>query len=163
MNAYRKLVTLFAFALAAAALSVGSASAQVNTPEVRGTFTLPFEAHWGKATLPAGKYTFEEVDTNGHQRMVEVRSEAKGTPLAFAIVSVREPSLSANRSELVCIRQGKIGIVRSLVMANLGEILYFTLRKTAPLYAQNRDAKTRTLLAQAPELIQRVPVEVAGL
>jgi len=24
----------------------------------QGKFTLPFEAHWGKATLPAGDYTF---------------------------------------------------------------------------------------------------------
>src|SRR5450755_1702439 len=37
-----------------AALNAGVASAQ----SVRGNFTLPFEARWGLATLPAGDYSF---------------------------------------------------------------------------------------------------------
>jgi len=37
-----------------AALNAGLASAQ----NVRGNFTLPFEARWGLATLPAGDYSF---------------------------------------------------------------------------------------------------------
>jgi hypothetical protein len=39
----------------AAALNPGLASAQVYT----GQFTLPFAAHWGMATLPAGDYSFK--------------------------------------------------------------------------------------------------------
>jgi hypothetical protein len=29
-----------------------------NAQNVAGKFTLPFEAHWGQATLPAGDYSF---------------------------------------------------------------------------------------------------------
>ena len=38
-----------------AALNAGLASAQ----NVKGNFTLPFEARWGMATLPAGEYSFK--------------------------------------------------------------------------------------------------------
>lgn len=161
MNAYRKLVTLFVFALTAAALSVGSASAQMNKTNVRGTFTLTFAAHWGSTTLPAGKYTFEAVGSGSP--LIEVSGEAKGSPSAFILAQTYNPSPSANKSEMVCIRQGKIGVVRALVLTSLGETLYFAIPKNVRLYAHNGNAKTRTLLAQGPELIQRVPIEVAGL
>ena len=159
MNAYRKLGKLLAFALTAA-LCAGSTFAMDPT-QVRGSFTLPFEAHWGNATLPAGKYTFEAVGI-GHP-FIEVRGEAKGSTPVFVIVLAHNLSQSANTSELVCIRQGNTGIVHSLVLKGSGEILYFPVPKNLRLYAHNGNAKTRTLLAQDPDLIQRVPVEVAGL
>lgn len=40
---------------AVAALHAGLASAQ----NVKGNFTLPFEARWGMARLPAGEYSFK--------------------------------------------------------------------------------------------------------
>jgi hypothetical protein len=41
-------------------LSVSSASAQ----SLKGSFTLPYEVHWGQAVLPAGPYTitFDRLD-----------------------------------------------------------------------------------------------------
>lgn len=160
MKSYRKLVTLFAFALAATVLAVGSAFAQMNTTKAQGTFTLPFEAHWGSATLPAGNYTFKEVA--GGLPLIEVRNEAKGSTPAFVIIAAHDASQDNNSSELVCIRLRNAGIVRSIVLTSLGETLYFKIPKNVRMYAHNSSAKTRTLLAQGPELIQRVPVEVAG-
>ena len=49
-------LTFLKLAVAAAiaiCLSVSSASAQ----SLKGSFTLPYEVHWGKAVLPAGPYT----------------------------------------------------------------------------------------------------------
>ena len=40
--------------LLAICVNAGFANAQT----VGGKFTLPFEAHWGQATLPAGDYSF---------------------------------------------------------------------------------------------------------
>jgi len=159
MNTYRKLATLFAFALAATVLSVGSGFSMDPT-RVSGSFTLPFEAHWGKANLPAGKYTFEAVG-NGLP-LISVRGEAKGSPTSFVVVAMHDAIPSANASELVCIRQGNTRTVRSLILANLGEVLYFAIPKNVRMYAHNGNAKTHQLLAQGPELIQRVPVELAG-
>jgi hypothetical protein len=42
-----------------AALALGALAASGNAQTVyQGKFTLPFETHWGGATLPAGDYTF---------------------------------------------------------------------------------------------------------
>jgi len=163
MNAYRKLATLFAVALAATVLSVGSAFAlSMDTVEAQGKFTLPFEAHWGSATLPAGQYTFEVGHNLGSTTLVEVSGEGKGSKDAIILTMTQELSPSANTSELVCIRHGNTGTVRALVLTDLGEIFYFAIPKNVPLYAHNGNAKTRTLVAQAPELIQRIRVEATG-
>ena len=45
--------------LGAAALALGALATSGNAQNAyQGKFTLPFETHWGGATLPAGDYTF---------------------------------------------------------------------------------------------------------
>jgi hypothetical protein len=42
-----------------AALALGALATNGNAQNIyQGKFTLPFETHWGSATLPAGDYTF---------------------------------------------------------------------------------------------------------
>jgi len=42
-----------------AALALGALATHGNAQDAyKGKFTLPFETHWGSATLPAGDYTF---------------------------------------------------------------------------------------------------------
>jgi hypothetical protein len=164
MNAHRKYATFFAFALAATVLSVGPAFAQrLDKVNAQGKFTLPFEAQWGKATLPAGQYSFQAGRAQGGAQMISVSGETKGSQQTFVIVAAHDASTNANTSELVCIRQGHTGIVRALVLTNLGETMYFSIPKNERLMAKTRSGKTRTLVAQAPELIQCIPVEAAGL
>ena len=80
----------------AAGLSIGSASAQ---PLVKGTFTLPYEVHWGKAVLPPGHYSISIDDarrpslvsnalTGGRRAVVMARAvgdAVKGQPTALLI------------------------------------------------------------------------------
>ena len=45
--------------LGVAALALGALAISGNAQNAyQGKFTLPFETHWGSATLPAGDYTF---------------------------------------------------------------------------------------------------------
>ncbi|HEV2351482.1 MAG TPA: hypothetical protein VG028_16735 [Terriglobia bacterium] len=163
MNANRKLASLFAVALAATVLSAGSAFAQgLSTVQARGKFTLPFEAHWGLATLPAGQYTFEMGHNMGDTTLVELRSEGKGRQHAIILTMAQQQSPAAKTSELVCIRQGNTGIVRSLVLATLGETIYFSIPRNEQILARTSGGKTPTLVAEGPELIQRIHVEAAG-
>ena len=83
----------------AVGLSVGSASAQ---PLVKGTFTLPYEVHWGKAVLPPGQYSITIDDARrpslvsntltGERRafvMARALSDAmKGQPTALLITKI---------------------------------------------------------------------------
>jgi len=52
-----KLLTKFGVACSCPGRSSGGACGNAQTV-YKGQFTLPFETHWGGATLPAGDYTF---------------------------------------------------------------------------------------------------------
>ena len=58
-----EVVRVAAMGLLAVCLNAGHASAQ----EVKGSFTLPFEAHWGSATLTPGSYSFTVNGTDGQR------------------------------------------------------------------------------------------------
>ena len=48
-----------------AALALGALATSGNAQNsYQGKFTLPFETHWGSATLPAGDYTFTMSSAN---------------------------------------------------------------------------------------------------
>ena len=60
----KKATTFLKLAVAAAiavGVSVGPASAQ----SLKGTFTLPYEVHWGKAVLAPGPYTISIDSVRG--------------------------------------------------------------------------------------------------
>ena len=96
----------------AAGLSMGSASAQ---PLVKGTFTLPYEVHWGKAVLPPGHYSISIDDarrpalvsnalTGGRHAVVMARAvgdAVKGQPTALLITKTENERVvrSLNWSE----------------------------------------------------------------
>lgn len=158
MNVRRNILGFFILALAAIALSVSTSNAQ----EFQGEFTLHRVAQWGKVVLPPGQYNMTLARFQGGQRMVTVRSEAAGDSAAMIVVGSHNASPSVTKDSLVCIREGGALVVRSLELGAEGEIIYFQMPKNAPTYAQRRGAEEQTLLAQGPQLIQRVPVEFDG-
>src|ERR1700676_5649062 len=53
-----------------AALALGALATSGNAQNVyQGKFTLPFETHWGSATLPAGDYTFVMSSASSDYRL----------------------------------------------------------------------------------------------
>jgi hypothetical protein len=153
MNVRRNFVRLFVLALAATAISVGTSSAQ----DFQGKFTLPLQAQWGKVILQPGHYTMTLARFQGGQQVVTVRSEGTAGPEAMILTESENPSPSISKNSLLCIREGGALVVRSLEVAVEGETIYFHMPKGAPLYAQRRGEK-QVLLAQGPQLIERVPV-----
>jgi hypothetical protein len=56
--------------VALAALALGALATNGNAQNAyQGKFTLPFETHWGSATLPAGDYTFTLPSTLSPYRL----------------------------------------------------------------------------------------------
>jgi len=88
--------------VAAAVAAVFSASAASAQPLVKGTFTLPYEVHWGKAILPPGEYSITIDDprrpalvsntlTGERRAVVMARATGdamKGEPTALVITKV---------------------------------------------------------------------------
>jgi hypothetical protein len=140
-----KSVRILLLAVLAAGLSASLASAE----EYEGKFTLPFEARWGKAVLPAGDYSFR-IDTNNDSCIVSVSQGGRG--VAFIM-----PDGAASRGEvagssaLIAVRSAGSYRIRAFRLAEAGVVLEYSPPKAE-----------RQILAQQPVLYQRVPVIAVG-
>jgi hypothetical protein len=137
------LIKFFSLTILAVGLSAGLLSAE----EFGGQFTLPFEIQWGETAIPAGDYTLI-LDTAVNPYMVTVREKLKdNVVMRITTVGRNAWSPSDNRSALVLVRTGGKGAVRSLRLSTPGVELNYAPPKAI-----------RTLIAQGPVLIQRIPV-----
>ncbi|HET9179189.1 MAG TPA: hypothetical protein VFQ24_12600 [Terriglobia bacterium] len=158
MKTIRISVTLVGLSLALFALSsVGARGQGVHTTHFAGTFTLPFEAQWGKMTLPAGDYTLQYDTLDNGAGLVVVQGTDKGSPQGMVLAGPRDHA-SAPNNAIVCIREGNALVVRSLEMPAISESVRFNLPRGAKLVAHNGNRGGYTQLAEAPMLIQRIPV-----
>ena len=162
MKTIRSLMTLAGLSLVILALGVTGAKAQqapsLSTTHFGGTFTLPMEAQWGKVTLPAGQYSLYYGSLwDGSTSMVEVVGKAKGSPHGVIPVARKDETSAAN-SALVCIREGDALVVRSLEMPELHTAAQFSMPNGARLVARNAKHNGYTQLAEAPMLMERIPV-----
>jgi hypothetical protein len=160
MKTIRNLMILVGLFVGFLALGTAGAKGQVlDTPSFAGTFTLPFEAQWGKMTLPAGDYTLKfGLLSTGHA-LVEVKGRAEGS-LHGVVEAGPYGQTSATKNAIVCIREGNALIVRTLEMPAIGESVAFMLPRGTKLTAQKGKHNGYTQLAEAPMLIQRVPVRL---
>ncbi len=162
MKTIRGLTTLAGLSLMLLALGATGAKGQgSNSTRFAGTFTLPFEAQWGKMTLPAGDYTLQyDMNEIGHG-LVVVRGTAKGSPYG-SIIAGPLGETSAKQNAIICVRNGNALIVRSLEMPAIGESVLFRMPRGAKLAAHNGQRGGYTQLAEGPMLIERIPLTLSA-
>ena len=147
--------------MALVALGVTGAKAQSLTKvKYRGDFTLPFQAQWGAMTLPAGDYTLQygRLEFSGPW-FVEIAGTIEGSP--HGLILTRTPVEAAGtktKNAIVCVRQGGVGIVRTLNLPEIGRSISFKMPHGLQLVTRIQDGYTNTLLAGGPLLVQRVPI-----
>jgi hypothetical protein len=141
MNGIRgsSLIRFSGLALLAACFVAGHANAQV----FRGKFTLPFQARWGGATLPAGDYSFT-LESRDTAHTLTVSREGKG--VAMILVQSYDQTYSG-RTELTV----EESTVRTLRLPEIGMILQFAPPHTKHL-----------AVPEERQLSQTVPVTTAG-
>jgi hypothetical protein len=76
LKVLRQLKLVNHVALLALALCSSTGLGRAQEVYYKGKFTLPFEAHWASAVLPAGEYTISMPSTNAPY-MLFVRGEGK--------------------------------------------------------------------------------------
>jgi hypothetical protein len=162
MKTIRNLVTLAGFSVVFLALGATGAKAQsLRTPHFSGTFTLPFNAQWGRTILPAGEYKLYYGRLfEGGPAMVEVVGKENRTPHAL-ILPQSVSDASATKSALVCVREGGAGIIRALEMPQIGEAVNFSMPRGTQLMAHRQNGSKNIELAQGPMLIQRIAITLA--
>ncbi len=132
-----------------AVLAVGFGASQATGQEVAGKFTLPFEARWGKAVLPPGEYTFP-LELGGRPYLARIRHNSEGVAFVPAD-SMQSHEALPGRSALVAVRSRGKYRIRTLRLADPGVVLTYAFPPAE-----------RQFIAQAPELLQRIPVSVQG-
>jgi hypothetical protein len=118
-------------------------------PSTAGRFTLPFDAQWAGTALTTGDYTISLDRSFGSYGSIVVRRgrEVVGMELPQTLDSHENHSLSP---ALLCIRHDGMVTVRALRLPNVGTF-YFPMPKNL-----------QTLVAQQPQLIETVPVQMNG-
>lgn len=135
-------VTLFATVL----LATFAFAAAANAQTISATFTLPFEAHWGKNVLPAGNYRI----TINPLTNVALFQSADGKTAGFTPIPITASSNKGDTALSVMVH-GNQRLVRSLNLPGHGITL---------IYAPTTSAE-REILAQADQ-VKAVPVVMAG-
>jgi len=124
--------TMIGCLAAAAACSAGMANAQA----VKGNFTLPFEARWGLATLPAGDYSFR-LDHANVDGTLQLYSGTKTVALVKCQGYIPNHD-HTGRSALVVTRDkaGSGPVVTAMRLAGPGLVFFYPAHKpkqgTAP-------------------------------
>ncbi len=134
-----RFLTFLSLGLVALALSAGVASAQ-NVYE--GSFTLPFQAQWGKMVLPPGEYSFT-LDKGVVDGLVKVRTSERYVGMIFAN-GISNQSV-AEKSELVAVGSEGFYQIRALRLSALGIQFEYKIPEGK-----------HQLLAQGPQLIRHV-------
>jgi hypothetical protein len=138
-NQKLSIVSLLALGVLAAGFSAKPASAQV----FQGKFTLPYEVHWGLATLPAGDYSFK-LDEGYPEGRIDV---CRGPQAVAFVQPLGYGNSKSNRSVIVV----EAGIVRKLSLPQIGMDLTFAAHKPA-----------HRAPPQEKELAQIIPVTAVG-
>lgn len=117
--------------LIAAFVITGLANAQT----VVGSFTLPYEAKWVMATLPAGTYQFT---LEGRDSRFFVQNGTKGVALVLAFPS--HITRVSNDSSLIVVRRGNRAVIQAVKLGCIGTVYDYSVPKDMKpaLIAQER-------------------------
>jgi len=97
-------------------------AAAFAAPIYRGSFTLPYPAQWGQATLPAGDYSIQFQDV-GSRVFVAVNETRTGRKVALLPAKATEDAKGP--SALLIVNRGNRHMISSLRLAELGEAFFY--------------------------------------
>lgn len=122
MKSVRNLKVASNVALVALALccSAGLGSAQ---DAYKGKFTLPFEARWGSAVLPAGDYTIT-MPSQTSPYVLYLRGESKS---AIILANGSDTKALSDHSQLTLVDVGGRYVIRTLEAGEIGLTLDYAL------------------------------------
>jgi hypothetical protein len=138
---------LRALFLAVAAISLSAVFAAAE--DYHGEFTLPLDAQWGKVDLPAGTYSFT---MNIEKAPYTIKVQRGSATAIFIWPAGKSPGQRiSGASSLTATRRGHRLRIRFLALAEEGVVFNFTVPQSE-----------KVLMAETPELIQRIPILMAS-
>ena len=127
-----------------AALALGALATSGNTQNIyQGKFTLPFETHWGNATLPAGDYNFVMSSARDNYKLY-IRGQVNAIIQA---ASTDDRGVSAH-AQLNLVDIADVQTVQTFDAPELGRtFVYFTPTQK---HAGHKEAYQKTVPQTAP-------------
>ena len=131
--------------LGVAALALGALATSGNAQSVyQGKFTLPFETHWGSATLPAGDYTFTMASASSPYTLY-IHGQG-GTAIIRA--SAADEKVVSGHAQLNLIDVADTQNVETFEAPELGRIfIYWTPKQK---HMGRKEARQKTMPQTAP-------------
>jgi len=148
--------------LGAAVFALGALTTSGNAQTVyQGKFTLPFETHWGGATLPVGDYTFS-LPSASYPYMLYIKGQG-GTAIIMA-AAVDERVVSGH-AQLNLVDIADVQNVQTFEAPELG--LTFSYRTPKQKHMGGKEARQKTMPQTAPasqvsEIKTSIEVRTAG-
>jgi len=96
------------------------ASSVLNAEQVKGSFTLPFDAYWGDILLPAGHYTFSLDTTGANPVVIHPGLRSRYVKFGFS-----EALHSPAKSQLVIVHTADRAMVNAVYISELKTAFWF--------------------------------------
>lgn len=130
METRQKLVLkLLAVGLLAVTAVAGSSFAQSMSNRQNGSFTLPFEAHWGTLDLKPAAYSFSVADENGFH-LVRVKRNNQQIGVVVATTFGAAETSGQSNGELLCAHHSGTAVIAALDMPSSGVYQFYVPRGT---------------------------------
>jgi hypothetical protein len=127
-----------------AALALGALATSGNAENAyQGKFTLPFETHWGSATLPAGDYTFAMSSAGSHYTLY-IRGAQVNAIIMPASADVAVPP----HAQLNLVNIADVQTVQTFDAPELGKT--FVYSTPTQKHAGHKEAHQKTVPQTAP-------------
>jgi len=128
-----------------AALALGALATSGSAQSAyQGKFTLPFETHWGSATLPAGDYTFTMASISSDYRLY-IRGEKVN---AIIEASATDDKGVAAHAQLNLVEIGDVQTVQTFDAPELGLTIIYAA--PAQKHAGHNEAHQKTASQTTP-------------
>jgi hypothetical protein len=145
-----------------AALALGALATNGNAQNIyEGKFTLPFETHWGTATLPAGDYAFVMSSASSDYRLY-IRGE-KVTAIIMAAAA--DEKVVAGHAQLNLVDIADTPTVKTLDAPELGKTFVYSTpsqKHMGPKEAHQKTAPQTAPATQASENRTSIAIQAAG-
>ena len=131
--------------LGVAALALVALATSGNAQNAyQGKFTLPFETHWGSATLPAGDYTFVMSSASSDYRLY-IRGERVN---AIIMAASTDDKAVSDHAQLNLVDIADVETVQTFDAPELG--LTFTYFTPAQKHVGHKEAHQKTASQTTP-------------
>lgn len=129
------------------AIAVMLGAPQANAQAVKGTFNLPFEAHWANVVLEPGQYSLMVPTAADNFAVIYVSGNGKTLMVPRGVVSQKQES---ERSYLRVENIGDMHVIREFNAGDTGQVFNFMRPKIASKELTASEREPDSTLAVAP-------------